>query len=203
MKKIIIIIVSVIVVFSALIFGISAYLGVDDLANCENTPSDVKNCAAADAIVAVSGGDTTARADEAILLYQNGWAKYIVFSGAAADKSGPSNAAVMKRRAIDAGVPESVILIETKSETTEENATNTSQILEGKSISSVILVTSAYHERRATIEFKKSAPNIAVRSHPVASDRQWRADSWWLTPTGWSLALSELGKIIVTTRNVS
>ena len=203
MKKFLIIIGITIVVFSAVVFGIGRYLGVDDLASCGKTPTDAKKCAAADAIVAVSGGDTTARADEAILLYQNGWAKYIVFSGAAADKSGPSNAAVMKRQAIDAGVPENAILIENKSETTEENATNTSQILEGKRISSVILVTSAYHERRATIEFKKSAPDIAVRSHPVANDRQWRGDSWWLTPTGWSLALSELGKIIVTTRNVS
>ena len=200
MKKFLIIIGITIVVFSAVVFGIGRYLGVDDLASCGKTPTDAKKCAAADAIVAVSGGDTTARADEAILLYQNGWAKYIVFSGAAADKSGPSNAAVMKRQAIDAGVPENAILIENKSETTEENATNTSQILEGKRISSVILVTSAYHERRATIEFKKSAPSVVVRSHPVASDKQWRGSSWWLTPTGWILAVQELGKIIIILR---
>lgn len=201
MKRFLVIIVVIFALIAATIIGIGAYLGVDDLSSCSQTPTGENPCNSADAIVAVSGGDTTARADEAIKLYQNGWADYIVFSGAAADKSGPSNAAVMKQQAIDAGVPESSILIETMSETTEENATNTAEILEQYDISSVILVTSFYHERRATIEFKKSAPSIAVRSHPVDSDRQWRGDGWWLTITGWRLALQEIGKILVTTGN--
>ena len=52
----------------------------------------------ADAIVAISGGETQERALMAIELYQQGWAPVIIFSGAAADTSGPSNAAAMGRR---------------------------------------------------------------------------------------------------------
>ena len=200
MKRLLIIFGVIAVIFFGAAWGIGAYLAVDDLKDCAQTPDSTGACAAADAIVAVSGGDTTARASEAITLYKRGWAKYIIFSGAAADKSGPSNAAVMKRQALLAGVPENAIFIEAMSETTEENAANTTQILMSHKISSVILVTSAYHERRATIEFKKSAPSVVVRSHPVASDKQWRGSSWWLMPTGWILAVQELGKIIIILR---
>ncbi len=201
MKKVVIAMSAIVMLIAAIIWGIGAYLYIDDLRSCGQAPTTSDACRSADAIVAVSGGDTLARADEAIKLYRNGWARYIVFSGAAADKSGPSNAQVMKRHAIASGVPAAAILIETMSETTEENAMNTTQILDQYHISSVILVTSVYHQRRATLEFHKSAPKIFVRSHPVESDRQWQGGGWWLTPTGWNLAIQELGKIIVSTRN--
>lgn len=50
------------------------------------------------------------------------------FSGAAADKSGPSNAAVMKQRAINAGVVASAIIVEELSESTDQNAKQTTSI---------------------------------------------------------------------------
>lgn len=174
------------------IWAIGHYLGPDDLRKCSAHPSDVEHCEAADAIIALSGGDTSARAAEAIDLYQHGWAPLLIFSGAAADKSGPSNAEVMQKQAIAAGVPSSAIVIETRSENTSENAAETTDILESKGINSVILVTSAYHQRRASLEFSRRAPDIEVRNHPVASDDQWNSVWWWATPTGWFLALPEL-----------
>lgn len=171
------------------------YLMKDDIRRCDEVPSDKMGCHTADAIVAVSGGDTTARTAGAIVMYQNGWAKYLVFSGAAADKTGPSNAEAMKRQAIAAGVPESVIYIEELSETTKQNAIQTSTLLKNHDIDSIILVTSAYHSRRVFLEFEKYAPSITVRSHPVSTDRQWTG-AWWLTPSGWALTAQELIKIV-------
>ena len=101
----------------------------------------------------------------------------------------------MKRQAITAGVPASDILIEETSETTAENAVQTVRLLKQKQISSVILVTSAYHSRRVSIEFTKEAPNILTRSHPVAVDNQW-SNKWWTTVIGWQLALQELVKTV-------
>lgn len=176
------------------IIGITAYLGPNDLASCGAKPGTSQPCQTAGAIVAVSGGDTAARTREAIKLYQNGWAPKLIFSGAAADKSGPSNAAVMKREAHAAGVPEGDILTEEYSETTKQNAIKTQSIFETNHISSVILVTSAYHQRRAGLEFASRSQGVQVRNHPVATDNQW-SRLWWLTPTGWYLALSELVKI--------
>lgn len=179
-----------------IIIGIGAYLGPDDLKGCGDRPSSKTGCQAAGAIVAVSGGDTAARARGAIALYKNGWAPKLVFSGAALDKSGPSNAAVMRREAVAAGVPDKDILIEEYSATTKQNAEKTMSIFEQNHITSVILVTSAYHQRRAGLEFvKRSKGLVAIRNHPIKTDKQW-STFWWATPVGWILALSELAKIL-------
>lgn len=179
--------------FACVVWAISRYLGPDDLRACPLRPTDSTDCASADAIIALSGGDTSARAAEAISLYTHGWAPLLIFSGAAADKSGPSNAEVMRTQALAAGVPDEAIIIETRSENTSQNAEQTSDILTARGIKSIILVTSAYHQRRASLEFARRAPGIEVRNHPVASDSQW-SEWWWLTPTGWWLAIPEVGR---------
>lgn len=189
--KLLKIIAAVAVVFALLVWGISSYLGVNDLAKCDISPSSKKGCEPADAVVAISGGDTSARAEEAIKLYKNGWGQFLIFSGAAADKSGPSNAKVMEQQAIEEGVDPNVIIIEETSETTKENAEETSSIFETRGIKSAIIVTSSYHERRALLEFGRRAPGVALRGHPVAEDNQW-GPLWWLTPTGWVLAIPEV-----------
>lgn len=180
-----------------LVLLIGAYLAPDDLSRCGARPSQQNNCQAADAIIAVSGGDTHARTDEAVTLYDNGWADTLIFSGAAADKSGPSNASTMRQHAIEAGVPADAIIIEDLSETTHQNAQQSSSLFVDKDFRRVILVTSAYHQRRASIEFRSYAPaTTQVISNPVQSDSQWTR-WWWLTPTGWWLAASELVKIVL------
>lgn len=181
--------------FGLLILAIGAYLSPDGLRACGAQPSDTGDCRKVDAIVAISGGDTVARTGEAIRLYENGWGSRLVFSGAAADKSGPSNAEAMKRQALAAGVPSGAILIDEFSETTKQNAANTTDLIAENDITSVIVVTSAYHQRRAGLEFgERAGTSVRVVNHPVASDNQW-SGFWWSTPTGWWLATSELVKI--------
>lgn len=188
---------SIIVVLALLIgmiFGISVYLAPNDLAGCSEAPGG--NCSKVDAIIAVSGGDTTARTSEAIALYHREWSDKLVFSGAAYDKTGPSNAAAMRDIAIKAGVPEGDIIIEERSETTKQNAEQTSDILQDMNVKSVILVTSGYHQRRAGLEFQQRlGAGIEIINHPVRADSHW-SGTWWTTPRGWYLAMSELSKII-------
>lgn len=190
MLKLLRIVVIILIIFFGTVWAINTYLDVDNLRGCSATPSAKTGCESADAVVAVSGGDTSARASEAIKLYQNGWGKMLIFSGAAADKTGPSNAKVMKEQAIAAGISPSVIVLDEVSETTAQNASETSNIFKQHGVKSAILVTSAYHERRAILEFDKRATGVKIRGHPVASDSQW-GPFWWSTPVGWSLALSE------------
>lgn len=179
------------------ITGLSVYLAPDGLDGCDAAPSDKADCQRVDAIVAISGGDTAARTAQAIQLFQDGWADKLVFSGAALDKSGPSNALAMKRQALGEGVPASAILIEESSMNTKENAELSRELFEENNISSVILVTSAYHQRRAGLEFGKMAENtIRIVNHPVETDNQW-SPWWWTTPRGWWLATSEFFKIVV------
>ena len=172
------------------------YLTPDDLKNCDISPSEQMPCKKADAIVTISGGNTPARTQEAIELYQSGWANAMVFSGAAADTTGPSNAEVMRLQAIKAGVPSSAILIESVSQTTKQNADQTQQLLESNSIKRVILVTSPYHQRRASLEFHaRVGDGIAIVNHPTTHDTTW-SKFWWLSPRGWWLSVGEVVKII-------
>lgn len=192
MKQIIILVLGLL---GFVIVGLSIYLQPNDFNLCAN-PTPSEQCKQADAIIAISGGDTTARTNHAVNLYKQGWAPLIIFSGAAQDKTGPSNALAMRKIATDAGVPADSILIEEYAETTKQNAIKTNELLEAHGIRSVILVTSAYHQRRASLEFHKRVDqtSITVRSNPTF-DKDWDW-YWWLTPRGWWLAIGEFVKII-------
>lgn len=176
---------------------ISVYLSPDDLRKCQSVSSSTA-CRPADAIVAVSGGNTSLRAAEAIKLYQDGWAGTLIFSGAAADTSGPSNAEVMRRQALKAGVPNDDVRVETIAKTTRQNAEQVKQLLVeagGGGAKRIILVTSPYHQRRASLEFGALAgEGIEIVNRPTKNDPDWSA-VWWLTPRGWWLAGGELVKI--------
>lgn len=178
------------------IVTVTMFLSVNNLRDCGETPTGIRGCEAAEVIIAVSGGDTAARTQAAIDLYQNGWARRLIFSGAAHDKSGPSNAEVMRDQAVNQGVPIEDIIIEQTSETTSQNASHTVGILQEKGISSAILVTSSYHQKRTLLEFRTRAADITFRSYPSTGDNQWSV-WWWTTPYGWYLAGSEIVKIVV------
>ena len=174
---------------------ISVYLQPNNFVGCGTTPTESSDCKKSDAIVVVSGGDTQARTEAGVNLFKNGWADTLIFSGAAQDKSGPSNAEAMQRQALAAGVPESAILIDEASESTQQNAKNTTVLFSNRNYKNIILVTSGYHQRRASLEFNKQVQEITVRNYPVTHDNDW-GWYWWATPRGWWLAGGELVKII-------
>lgn len=179
-----------------IIVAISIYLQPDDLRSCNGQVETSAPCQTVDAIVAVSGGDTNARTDEAIQLYKNNWSKTLIFSGAAEDKTGLSNAAAMEIRAEAQGVPASAIVLDESSETTKQNAEDSSAIFTDRNVKSIILVTSGYHQRRASLEFHKLAPSVTILNHPVGTDQDW-SFWWWTNPRGWTLAVTELFKIVL------
>ena len=177
------------------IISSSMYLQPNDFLGCSDKPVAQTACDSADAIVVVSGGDTAARTAAGVELFQEGWADYLVFSGAAFDKTGPSNAAAMRAQAEAAGVPSTSIFIDEHAVNTQQNAANTQTILEERNFKDIILVTSGYHQRRASLEFNKRADSVIIRNYPVLTDSDW-GWYWWLTPRGWWLAGGELVKII-------
>lgn len=152
----------------------------------------------ADVIIAISGGDTLARTEKAVELYKDGWAKEIVFSGAALDPGSPSNASVMKDIAQSLGVPSNTIIIEEQGIDTESNASQSQSIIKKRDLKNIILVTSSYHQRRAYIEFHdKFGEKINIINVP-AEDKNWDSRFWWLSPYGWFLTLSETVKVGLT-----
>jgi uncharacterized SAM-binding protein YcdF (DUF218 family) len=191
------IVIAIAVAFILAIIGLGVYLQPNDFTLCPmtETPTTRDGCTAVDAIVTVSGGDTTARTNHAIMLYKNDWAPLLIFSGAAQDKTGPSNALAMRKIAVDAGVPANDILIEEDSANTHQNAENTNQLLSDYDVKSVILVTSAYHQRRASLEFhRRLNDGVTIKNSPTY-DKDWNF-FWWASPRGWWLAGGEFVKII-------
>lgn len=164
-------------------FGIGYYL------------SPQSNLAKADVIIAISGGETDARTAEAIKLYQDGWAPNIIFSGAAADPNAPSNAKAMAAKAMAAGVPMSVISLDEVASNTRQNAAGAGEIVHARNFHSIILVTSPYHQRRASIAFKRVlGSNFLILNHSSYDD-QWRRSHWWATAQSRALTLAELQKV--------
>ncbi|MEI8072787.1 MAG: YdcF family protein [Candidatus Saccharibacteria bacterium] len=149
----------------------------------------------ADAIVVVSGGQTTTRAEKGIILFKQGLASKIIFSGAALD-DGPSNATAMREQALSAGIPSKDIEVDSDSQNTYQNALNTKKILENIGAHSLILVTSPYHQKRANDTFSHVlGPDYKIEN--VSSfDNRWSKSGWWSTRFGLNISLSELQKLL-------
>lgn len=148
----------------------------------------------ADAIVAISGGETEARVAEAARLYRGDRAPVVIFSGAAA-KGEVSNALSMARIAATLGVPFSDSILEERSATTAENAKEVAKIVKEKGYHSIILVTSPYHQRRANLEFARALPEEVKIINHSAADSLWRRSGWWKTKEARDLTFSEISKV--------
>jgi uncharacterized SAM-binding protein YcdF (DUF218 family) len=168
---------------AAFFFGIGYYLSPQD------------SLTKADAIVAISGGDTDARTAEAVRLYQNGWASHLIFSGAALDPNSPSNASAMARAAEKAGVPATAIILDEAAANTRQNATGVGTIVNRNGYQSLILVTSPYHQRRASLLFHRAVGRDVQINNHSSYDQEWRRSHWWATPTSRALTFAELQKV--------
>lgn len=177
--------------FSILIVGVGgAFLGVGFWLS----PQD--NLQKSQAIVAISGGDTAARTQEAVRLYKAGWAPKIIFSGAALDPNSPSNARAMQTIAVSEGVPRVDILLDETSENTQQNAADVAFIVRSQNFNKVILVTSPYHQRRAYLTFSAAlGKQVTIINHST-TDQEWRRAHWWATPNSRALTSTELKKTL-------
>ncbi|WP_165795938.1 YdcF family protein [Siphonobacter curvatus] len=135
-------------------------------------------------------GNSADRILQPLLLYKAGKIKKILISGgsgivsAQADSTSEGKAAAQLLHL--AGIPQSDIILEGTSRNTRENARNTAKLL-GQSTPKILLVTSAFHMRRAVACFQKE--NVQVRPYPTdffASERQTAWD-YLLIPKEYNL----------------
>jgi len=149
----------------------------------------------ADAIVALSG-DTGARTETAVNLWKRKLAPIIIFAGASEDPSSAASGQLMKREAMVLGVPDAAILVDPSSNTTQENARGVANLMKARGLSSAILVTSPYHQRRASNLFDQEfePANLTFANYP-ARDPQWDPNTWWLHEPARTLTLVELAKL--------
>lgn len=151
----------------------------------------------ADAIIAISG-DTGPRVRAAVALWKEGYAEMLIFAGGALDPASPSSGELMKRQAIALGVPDEAILVEPESKTTDENAERVAVLMEEAGLKSAILVTSAFHQRRASMHFAREfEPRRLTFLNRPADDPDWDPTLWWTRSGSRTVTLVELAKIAV------
>lgn len=135
----------------------------------------------ADAVVILGGGweakgklgkSTLERYRHGVDLFQQGYGKYVIFSGGNL-WGNPSEACEMAEMAVSDGFSEKEIIIEDSSESTWQNTLFVKKILMEKKLQSVVLVTSPYHSRRAKTMFTDKG--ITVISAPVPDSEFYSA----------------------------
>lgn len=151
----------------------------------------------ADAIVAISG-DTGPRVRAAVSLWMQGYGDVLIFAGGARDPASPSSGELMKRQAIAFGVPEDAIIVEPESKTTDENAIRVAALMREQGLESAILVTSSFHQRRASMHFAREFERhgLTFRNRP-ADDPSWDPTLWWTKESSRQITLVELAKIAI------
>lgn len=107
---------------------------------------------------------------QALQLYRNGVVDKIILSGGSGSLicRESMEGAMIKKFLIELGFPDSVFLVEPNSDNTLENALYTSELLKKNfSNGKFLLVTSAFHMRRAMGCFRKQGMNVV----PYSTDR--------------------------------
>lgn len=85
----------------------------------------------------------------------------IIVSGGAPPDFRIPEAPIVRRFLVDLGVPADRVILEEKSRDTMENAAYTAKICAARGFRHPILVTSAFHLRRAVVAFRRNGMNVA------------------------------------------
>lgn len=138
------------------------------------------DAAGADAIVVLGAAQyrgrpspvLRSRLDHAVGLYARGLAPRIVFTGGVAEGDTESEAAVSRRYALEAGVPDSAILLENEGRTTAQSLAGVARLLRARDLTAVVLVSDPFHVARAGRMARRQG--LRVRTSPTRTDDAWQ-----------------------------
>ncbi|MGW6881706.1 YdcF family protein [Streptomyces goshikiensis] len=117
-------------------------------------------------------------ADTAVDLYRRGMAPLLVFTGATSpttrERMPRGEAVHYRERALELGVPSSAVLVEPRARNTGENIRFSRELLHeaGVEVSSVLLISKPYEERRAYATARQLWPEVEIisASSPMTLD---------------------------------
>ncbi len=148
-------------------------------------------------VIVVLSGEEAERVEYGVRLFKEGWARKnrIIMTG------GPvvwryTWSALMKMQAESLGISGKYILMEDGSRSTAEEARHTKELLEKQGYTSIMLVTSPYHSKRASKIFKTvMGDGVRVISAPV--EESWFSfEGWWKRPRDRDTVFSEYLKFV-------
>jgi uncharacterized SAM-binding protein YcdF (DUF218 family) len=139
-------------------------------------------------VIIILGGDSE-RVPYGVKLYKSNYSDKIIVTGRGAELS--------KKVAIDSGIAPKDIILEDKSTNTYENAQFSRNIMLQNNFTSVIVVSSPYHMRRASWLFGRvfKNDNITLLYSPV--DNSWfKIEKWWTDERSMQAVFDEYAKLI-------
>ncbi len=147
-------------------------------------------------VVVVLAGDTE-RVGQAVSLYKQGLADYIIMSGGA-ESSPVTMAESMKRQARGMGVPEKDIILEPESQHTYQHPFLVAPLLKERGFKSAIIVSSPYHMRRVALLFNRAFKRSGVKLMYCPAANSWfNPDTWWQSAGGRKVVYLEYTKMCV------
>ncbi len=155
----------------------------------------------ADLIISLSGDADCLRELKAARLYQQGLARFVIVSGYA---YGPDldTSTASRGYLLSLGTPETDLLAVPGGNNTRLEAQNITALMRARGWRSAIIVTSAFHSRRALFTFEQAAPDLQFYSAPVpAEGTNWQPDHWWQRRYAFEITVREFfawGNTLVT-----
>jgi uncharacterized SAM-binding protein YcdF (DUF218 family) len=132
-----------------------------------------------DAIVAMGGDNRCNREKRAAELWRQGWGDYVVVSGISY-AWGFHTSEAARRYVMSLGVPGEKIFMISETLNTRAEARALDDLMRERGWNSAIVVTSAFHSRRATYTIERAAPGRSFYSSPVpAGSPEWTPRAWW------------------------
>jgi uncharacterized SAM-binding protein YcdF (DUF218 family) len=132
-----------------------------------------------DLIVSLGGSFHCERELVAAELFKQGRGTYVTVSGVPAGKYGHT-ADSLQRTLIAAGLPAERVLAMRDNFNTRTEAKNVAQIMRQRGWRRAIIVTSAFHSRRALYTMESAARDLEFYSAPVPIEgREWSPARWW------------------------
>lgn len=139
-----------------------------------------------DAIVVLVGGK--GRVEEGVRLFREGRARWLFLVGV--DPAVRKNDLYRQR---PGDPPPERVLLEKSSRNTLENALYGRDLLQAHGVRKVLLITSRYHLKRATLLLRNAVPpQVAIYPHPVDSANL--RQNWWYHVGTFRLLFSEFYK---------
>jgi uncharacterized SAM-binding protein YcdF (DUF218 family) len=148
-------------------------------------------------LIIVPGTSRQSIIKKALEVYNKGLARYIITTGGILNDKGISESEQQKQYLIDNGVPNNIILNESKSTNTKENAIYAKKELDINRIkyNKIILISKTYHARRILMTFTSAFPNSDIKIASVVDDRNITKDNWYKDKGKRDKVMEEVEKI--------
>ena len=145
-----------------------------------------------DAALVLAGDPDYERTRSAARLVLAGEARLLILTGG---EPGPGDSAESLRQvALGLGVSPEAIRMEQVSRSTRESMVAVQPILAREGIRTLAVVTSPYHQRRASWTARRALPGIEIVNRP-ADPAGWRPAGWWKTRWNQRIVVGEYAKL--------